>query len=135
MEEIKEFEVLLQYFWPKRFHTAECNCLKRQEELRRPKILPREDDVRKLRDYIVAEIEKLANDYHFLNSSQYIRLGDLVVCRLTLFNARRGGEPSRLTLKEWADAEEGTWLDESRVQLNKPTTGKIQTGLSIWQMH
>ena len=84
MEEIKEFEDLL-------FRTAEYNCLKtRQEELRRSKRFPREDDVRKLRDYSVAEREKLANEYHFLNSSQYIRLRDLVlvVCRLTLFNAR-----------------------------------------------
>ena len=120
LEEVKEFEALLKYFWPELFHTAEYNCLKRrQEELRRPKRLPREDDVKKLRDYSVVEIQKLANEYDFLNSSQYIRLRDLVVCRLTLYNARRGGEPSRLTLKEWTDAEEGIWLDESRMGSSK----------------
>ena len=37
-------------------------------------------------------------------------LRDLTVSRLTLFNARRGGEPARLTLKEWNEAASGTWL-------------------------
>ena len=50
MEEIKEFEHLL-------FRTAEYNCLKTRQELRRSKRFPREDDVRKLRDYSVAQRE------------------------------------------------------------------------------
>ena len=34
----------------------------------------------------------------------------LLVGRITLFNARRGGEPSRLTLKELEQADRGVWL-------------------------
>lgn len=45
----------------------------------------------------------------------YVELRDLVVCRLTLFNARRGGEPSRLLSREWEDAEKGVWLNTKQV--------------------
>jgi len=34
-----------------------------------------------------------------------------VVCHLTLFNARRGGEPSRLTLKECDEADNNMWIE------------------------
>jgi len=33
-----------------------------------------------------------------------------------MFNARRGGEPARMTLSEWLEAENDTWLDQDLVQ-------------------
>ena len=43
---------------------------------------------------------------------QGVGLRDCVISRLTLFNARRGGEPARLTLIEWQDAENDVWVDQ-----------------------
>ena len=45
------------------------------------------------------------NTYGFIAEDEYVFLRNAVVCRLTLFNTRRGGEPSRLTLKEWDEAD------------------------------
>jgi len=39
----------------------------------------------------------------------------LVLSRLTLFNARRGGEPAHLTLTEWKQAVDDRWLDSVSV--------------------
>lgn len=50
------------------------------------------------------------------NLHLYAKLRDLAVSRLTLFNGRRGGEPARLLLSEWKDAEKGTWLDPTRIE-------------------
>lgn len=44
---------------------------------------------------------------------EYSLLRDLVVSRLTLFNARRGGEPSRLLLEEWNDALNDVWYNNT----------------------
>ena len=83
----------------------------RQDKLRRPQNLPSEDDVSQLRRYTVDRIEAIMNDTYLIWSTKvYCELRDLVVSRLTLFNARRGGEPARLTIKEWEDAAAGTWL-------------------------
>lgn len=43
-------------------------------------------------------------------------LRSLVVARLTLYNARRGEEPARMLMKEWKDAEAGTWLPEESIE-------------------
>ena len=83
----------------------------RQDKLRRPQNLPSEEDVSQLRRYTVNRIEAIMNDTYLIWSTKvYCELRDLVVSRLTLFNARRGGEPARLTTKEWEDAAAGTWL-------------------------
>lgn len=63
----------------------------RQIKLRRPCELPSEEDVQKLKLYTVARINAILQDpYRVWDSHSYIELRDLVVSRLTLFNARRG---------------------------------------------
>jgi len=42
--------------------------------------------------------ELTSDEYRVWISADYCELRDLVLSRLTLFNARRGGEPARLTL-------------------------------------
>lgn len=141
---LDNFVALFKFFKWEIFDDAEYNCIKnRQEELRRPKKLPEEDDVQKIRDYILERMQNMADTFQFLDSSQYIQLRDMVVCRLTLFNARRGGEPSRLTLKEWSDADKGVWLDKKQLgykadPLEQKLLGKYklayQSGKCISQM-
>ena len=54
-----------------------------------------------------------------MTSSDFTLLRDLAVCRLTLFNARRG-EPARLTMTDWTDAKHNVWINEDRVQKMHP---------------
>jgi hypothetical protein len=117
-EEMNKFISVLQVYWPSFFATAEESVLKkRQSHLRRPSNLPKDEAVDKLNIFTKETIENLSSDagYKFLESSNYCQLRDTVVCRLTLFNARRGGEPSRMTLQEWNDALNGVWVDQSKV--------------------
>ena len=62
-----------------------------------------------------------ADPFSLLDSHDFKELSSLIVSRLTLFNARRGGEPARLTLKEWEDAENGSWIDPQLIEtVNDP---------------
>jgi hypothetical protein len=71
----------------------------------------------KVRDHTLkAMAEMCADKFIFWSFSTYCRLRSLAVCRLTLFNARRGGEPARLTLAEWNDAETDAWVDPTIVE-------------------
>ncbi|CAH1782359.1 unnamed protein product [Owenia fusiformis] len=63
-----------------------------------------------------------------LSISQYAWLCTLVVARLTLFNARRGEEGSRLTNEEWIDAMVVTWLSDDCVQHVKDDGEKYLIG-------
>jgi len=89
---------------------------RRQTKLRRPENLPQEEDCQKLRDYTLKRMSELtADEYRVWSSTDYCELRDLVLSRLTLFNARRGGEPARLTMAEWQEAVADSWLDSTAV--------------------
>jgi len=76
-----------------------------QEKLRRPAELPSEADIEKIKQYTVDRVSTLLNDEFLLwDAHTFTELCDLAVSRLTLFNARRGGEPARLRISEWLDA-------------------------------
>lgn len=76
--------------------------------------MPKQHDVKKLRVLTLSQIKELTeSDYNFIASSYNTKLRNLVVSRLTLFNARRGGEPCCLQLSQWNDAENGILLGES----------------------
>ena len=89
---------------------------KRQTTLRRPENLPKESDCRLLRDYTVHRVSTLTDEYTVWTRTEFVQLRDLIVSRLTLFNARRGGEPARLTLEEWSDAENNVWLKKKNLE-------------------
>ena len=50
--------------------------------------------------------------YELWDKDSYAELRDLTVSWLTLSNARRGGEPTRMLLSEWKEAEKNVWLRE-----------------------
>ena len=78
----------------------------REAKLRRPESLPKEEDIQKVKEYAVNRIQEIVQDeYEVFDNHRFIELRDLAVCRLTLFNARRGGEPSRLRCIDWIDAD------------------------------
>jgi hypothetical protein len=56
-------------------------------------------------------MHSLATDeYLRWTATEYSELRNLTVTRLTLFNARRGGEPARMTLHEWSEAKADNWI-------------------------
>ena len=78
----------------------------RQTQLRKPNNLPDKDELCKLREFTVIKIRGLSDDaFAFMTQNEFPLLQDLVVYRLTLFNDRRGGEPSCLVLSEWKDVD------------------------------
>jgi len=59
---------------------------------------------------------QMFDPYKLWDLHAFIDLRNLIVARLTLFNARRGGEPARLLLTEWDDALKGVWIDPDMVE-------------------
>ena len=110
-----KFLTLLDCSWAYIFNDAEVQIEpKRETTLRRPSELPMESEVKQLKDYILSRIDAMVNDQYLSWSlTEYVELRSLIVSRLTLFNGRRGGEPARLLLREWFDAEKDTWFSQS----------------------
>ena len=92
--------------WDEYFGTAMYACEKRrQENLRRPSELPVETDLTLVRNYCISQMNEMVSDqYRKFSVTEFNRLRAVVVTRLTVFNARRGGEPARLKLQKFQDA-------------------------------
>ncbi|XP_057293307.1 uncharacterized protein LOC130621949 isoform X3 [Hydractinia symbiolongicarpus] len=88
----------------------------RQVNLRKPAKLPLEEDLSKLRTHLISRIEELCSEFEFNDKHAYVELRDAACTRLTLLNGRRGGEPARLMLKDWQDAESNAWIDQQRLK-------------------
>lgn len=89
----------------------------RQTLLRKPQEMPLEDDVCKIREHSINISAMMVNNKNLIwDAHNFKTLRDLCVCRLTLFNARRRGEPSRLLIREWKDAELNVWIDKNQVE-------------------
>ena len=116
-EETTHFASLLDLNWDFTFYTAQLQCEQRRNSLRKPQEMPNEEDLRKLKDFIVTQMTKLSGDaYKMWDLHDFVFMRNLIVSRLTIFNARRGGEPARLTLKEWKDAMDNVWINPQQVQ-------------------
>ena len=51
---------------------------------------------------------------------------NLIMTRLTMFNARKGVEHVRLTLNEWKEAITGFWIDPNLIEkVNDPLEKKL----------
>jgi len=112
-ESINKFLAVLDLQWANVFGDAEYRAIKnRTTKLRKPVQLPIEDDILRLRNYVVDRINSMMSDeYLHWTSTEFSQLRDVVVVRLTLFNARRGGEPCRLYMSEWSDADANAWVN------------------------
>ena len=84
------------------------------DKARRPASLPEESDVIKLMNFVKSELTRLTS-LPTVTAEEYRLLRALTVCRLTLFNGRRGEEPARMLLSEWPDAQSGEWLRKHEV--------------------
>lgn len=87
-----------------------------QERLRQPKALPEEGAVKAIKKYVSAEIKKYSKVSAVKDVHTYNHLRTVLVTRLTLFNARRGNEPARMTTKDWDLAWGDAWVDKRRTE-------------------
>jgi len=88
----------------------------RQTKLRRVENLPRLADISKLRNHMCVRMNNMLTDkFLFWSNVEFVELRDIACARLTLFNARRGGEPARLQISHWIDGSNKVWFDHNRI--------------------
>ena len=88
--------------------------MNRQKKLRMPEQMADEEDVKKLRQYICNTITHYTSDLTFMGPHEYIKVRDSICARVTLFNARRGGEPARLRLDQYDDIKSERWVNSKQ---------------------
>ena len=117
-DEVGRFLSVLDLDWDFMFRRS-LSIVEGQREavLKKPQSMPIEYDISKLKDYTIGSMDKIVNDVYLKwDAHVFNRMRSLIVCRLTLFNARRGGESSRLTLNEWEYADNEAWVDPQLVE-------------------
>jgi hypothetical protein len=95
---------------------------KNNEKKRKPSEQPSNADVQKIKDYQVKKMAELVNDpYMIWDHTTFCELRDITASRLTMFNARRGGEPVRLLIFHVNEAMTDQWIDKERVSALTPS--------------
>jgi len=109
---VKDFCKVLQYNRGKLVSGALFKmAMRRLEKLRKPGELPAEADLVRLKQHCQQVMVELTDEFRVFTVKDYRRLRAATVTRLTVYNARRGSEPARLELREWAEADAGEWID------------------------
>ena len=131
LKQVEEFLFLLKLEWSHLFGKS----LKKAEQVRdtksrRPVQLPHDDDLKTIRKYVSQQIQMLSeeDDLDFWNEYRFNRARALVVCRLTLFNARRGDEGAKCTLAHYEDAKKGVWIDPKKCEKIEDPMEKMLLG-------
>ena len=107
---VQGFELLEDFI----FGDAQYELNKRRQ-INKPEKLPDEGDIRLVRDKIITTMRDICADpFHIWDKNTYVRIRDSACTRLTLLNARRGGEPGRVTIAEWREALNDKWIDKQR---------------------
>ena len=84
-----------------------------------------EKEMRQLSQFMNTEISNITENFEL---SRYSWLRSLVVCRLTLFNGRRGEEPSRMLVSEFEDALDRAWLAHDSIDIINDEAEKYLVG-------
>ncbi|KAK3777984.1 hypothetical protein RRG08_038780 [Elysia crispata] len=86
--EVDRFSAVLDLNWDYIFYTAQVMCEQRRNTLRKPQAVPVEEDVSKLRAFILNEMQKLSDDELMKwDHHDFVKMRNLIVSRLTMFNA------------------------------------------------
>ena len=88
---------------------------------RKPNELPLKQDMDKFRKFTKSRIQEIISHKSptHLQSKDYIVIRNCVCARLTLFNARSGGEAARMLISEFNEAKEDEWIDKQQLQLDE----------------
>ena len=88
-------------------------CTTSEAAMRLPERSPDENDLATLQAFTKRCIRFVTYVYTHVGLHEYVELRNSICSRLTLFNARRGEEPSRLKIEQWTDR--GKWLNRKAV--------------------
>lgn len=115
-EEVEKFLKLLELNRDVKFGDAAYRInLSRQESLRMPEQQADEKQIQLLHQHIETTIQHNSSEYTLVGLHEFVLLRDSLCAKITLFNARRGGEPSWLKLSQLEDAFTGRWVDKRAV--------------------
>ena len=116
-------------------HASNARAVYQKRKANVPEDLPLESDIRILRDSTVSKIKKVVSSYKGngqLSVPQYKELLQLTFVRVLTFNARRGGEPSKLTLDDWKNVESDIWKKKADIEkLENPVEKVLAKRLKI----
>ena len=72
-----------------------------------PEDLPLSSDIDKLKDYLLQQTSSLSNVDEEIGMTKLIwsKLQFVTLARIIIFNARRGSEPSKLTMSQWENSD------------------------------
>ena len=91
----------------------------------KPEELLLESDIKLLREFCVKETRQILS-LDTLLTNDYVYLSKVTYARLLTFNARRGGEPGKLTLKDWRMVENDRWKKKEDIErLKDPVERKL----------
>ncbi|XP_057311957.1 uncharacterized protein LOC130649644 isoform X1 [Hydractinia symbiolongicarpus] len=107
---------------------------KRLVKIRKPCQLPLESDIEKIHQHILKRMGELLCVFELWTAHSFVELRNLVLTRLTLLNGRRGGETSRLLVKDWLEAESDNWIDQQRLQSLNEADKLLVSSLKITYM-
>ncbi|XP_057296083.1 uncharacterized protein LOC130629325 isoform X2 [Hydractinia symbiolongicarpus] len=121
-EEIDRFISVLEMYEDFVFADATYQLNKNKNiKLRKPSELPLEEDMQLLKNHVMQRMKELLQDpFTIFDVSSYVELRDCACCRLTLLNARRGGEPARMLLDDFQQAINDAWIDRQRIDYLDP---------------
>ena len=132
-DSVKKMKLMMTLY--KDDYSSYSNNAKVLYELRRgnaPEELPLESDLKKFREYCITEIERLIEQDDISNPQDYRQLNTTSFTRLLTFNARRGGEPGKLTLDHWKDTLNDTWKRRSDIErLTDPVEIKLAERMKL----
>lgn len=112
--EVEHFQDAFKFSSPQLLAKARYETEKNSmHKARLPKNLPEESEMKTMKHFIEGQLGGLVNNFHL---NQFTLLRSLIVARLTLYNGRRGEEPSRMLMSEYLDALAGKWIPKNLVE-------------------
>ena len=132
LDKIRNFLELYDTEW--RIYISHAKATSQKKKSNAPEELPLEADVRLFRIFVIEEIQKILErlDKSIVKLQDLKDLSKYAMARIMTFNARRGGEPAKVTLEHWEAVEDGRWKRKSDIEnLDDPVERKLASRLKL----
>ena len=122
-QDARDFLEILMEEWNTYANHAQATLEARRDKT--PELLPLTKDIQKLRLFLLTEIDKIVSKlekrevereekHNLISKIEFSYLQKLCLVRLITFNARRGGEASKIKLEQWLNCDK--WKREEDIQ-------------------
>lgn len=129
---LENFLYLLKVEWSTRISSNALSTLERRK-YNSAELLPLTSDLIKLNNYIDTEIERLVAEIsRCCDKKTWYSLATFVLARIILFNKRRSGEASKITIQQYLSRP--NWLEQNTEELKSSLTSvekKLAETLSV----